>query len=404
MPPEARQRYFADLLSMPETHELCAILLDRGFVESPTAYDSEEDLVENPSEQNTRWATCMYGGLFEFIQRYLQSIPKLHFDPEIFNRLYADFEQYHLSDEVPFTSTVPLQGFSADEDCITFDADTRIIRLGHSQITRLASRGYFRWLPTDDFGLSRVKEVFSAGFAIQITYRLAKGQPISIPVEHEEADRILTAVRLVRPGNASHNIIFTGPSAFYPLQQAPTAGWTEPLIHKGLGEALHLLTNDVGPCQSIWDSLNKLSQQKKAAGLDVAVRKFNELYQRRSLEDRIIDMSILLESTLLHGQDRELRYRLALRGAHLLKSTRPTKETFALLKKFYDLRSKIVHQGQTLDAPVQTGRQSFPAAEFVAEMHSLCREVLHTFVTRLATGESIDAVIETLNDAALSEN
>ena len=214
----------------------------------------------------------------------------------------------------------------------------------------------------------------------------------------------MTALRLVRPGNASYNIIFTGPSGFHPLQKAPGAVCTEPLIHKGGGETLHLLTDDVGPCQSIWDSLNKLSQQKKAAGLDVAVRKFNELYQRRSLEDRIIDMSILLESTLLHGQDRELRYRLALRGAHLLKSTRRTKETFDLLKKFYDLRSDIVHEGKTLPPDVPVGDQSFPRGEFVVEMQRLCREVLFTFVTRLATGQSIKALTESLDDAALSED
>jgi len=130
----------------------------------------------------------------------------------------------------------------ADEDCITFDAETRIIRLSHSQITRLASRHYFMLLPTDEIGLSRVKQVFSEGFAIQITYRLAKDQPLSTPAEHEEANRVLTALRLVKPGNASYNIMFTEPSAFHPLGQVPGAGSTEPLIHNGVGETLHLLT------------------------------------------------------------------------------------------------------------------------------------------------------------------
>ncbi len=81
LPREARQRYFADLLSMPETQELCAFLLDRGFVERPTAHDSDGNIVESPSEQSTRWATCMYGGVSAFIKRCLQSIPTLHFDP-----------------------------------------------------------------------------------------------------------------------------------------------------------------------------------------------------------------------------------------------------------------------------------------------------------------------------------
>jgi len=71
LPREARRWDYTDLLSMPETQELCAFLLDRGFLE----------LVKIPSEKCMHWVTCMHGGVSAFIKRCLQSIPTLHFDP-----------------------------------------------------------------------------------------------------------------------------------------------------------------------------------------------------------------------------------------------------------------------------------------------------------------------------------
>ncbi|MDY6866051.1 MAG: HEPN domain-containing protein, partial [Halobacteriota archaeon] len=180
--------------------------------------------------------------------------------------------------------------------------------------------------------------------------------------------------------------------------------YTHPLLPVQLGgESLHLSAEECKVCKDVWQNLQCLSHQKDQGKLDVGIRKFNDIYDRRFLEDKIIDMSILLESTLLYGDDKELGYRLSLRGAHLLKSNRDTEGTFKLLKKFYDLRSKIVHNGERLNPPVSIGEMPFRPDEFVAEMEAVCREVLRTFIEKVAGGFSISQVNADLDTESLRQ-
>jgi hypothetical protein len=79
--------------------------------------------------------------------------------------------------------------------------------------------------------------------------------------------------------------------------------------------------------------------------LPQAVNRFNASYAKESSEDRIIDLTIALESSLLYESRGELAYKLSLRGATILRETFDVHETFRFLGKLYRYRSKIVHGG-----------------------------------------------------------
>jgi len=248
--------------------------------------------------------------------------------------------------------------------------------------------------------LETVASIFASDFAIKIASSLRKDEPISDKCAYELARGILTALRLLKSGGPFWNIRFTEPVGFHP-SIGMGAGHTVPLLPLRRKESLHLSVEDSLVCKDIWRNLQRLSHRKDQGKLDVGMRKFNDIYDRQFLEDKIIDISILLESTLLYGHDKELGYRLSLRGAHLLKSNRDSMETFNLLKKFYNLRSTIVHNGERLSSPISVDKRPFRPDEFVAEMESVCREVLRAFTEKVAGGVSISDVSKDLDKEAL---
>ena len=95
--------------------------------------------------------------------------------------------------------------------------------------------------------------------------------------------------------------------------------------------------------KSVYDGTRKaLDRHRKLA---IAIRRFNTAMTRNSPEDRIIDLAVCLES--IFDSQTEIAYKFSLYNS-FLGSTNPTDRmsTFKLLKKFYRVRSGLVHGGQ----------------------------------------------------------
>lgn len=67
---------------------------------------------------------------------------------------------------------------------------------------------------------------------------------------------------------------------------------------------------------------------------------FNKYFSSYDIIDKLVNLSIVWESTILTNQKNELRYTLAIRGSYLLH-----KDLSEILKVAYDTRSEIVHNG-----------------------------------------------------------
>ncbi len=76
------------------------------------------------------------------------------------------------------------------------------------------------------------------------------------------------------------------------------------------------------------------------------ISRFNLAYTRRTAEDRIIDLTICLESLLSDSPD-AIAYRMQLRAAALLRKTHKPADVRDLIALVYDIRSKVVHTGKT---------------------------------------------------------
>ena len=72
--------------------------------------------------------------------------------------------------------------------------------------------------------------------------------------------------------------------------------------------------------------------------------KYNELYNRPSIEHIIIDFCTMLESILTMGGKEEKGFRISLNYAFLFaRNYNEFEEKFRFIKKIYDIRGDLVH-------------------------------------------------------------
>lgn len=84
----------------------------------------------------------------------------------------------------------------------------------------------------------------------------------------------------------------------------------------------------------------------------------------------------------------------------------PPRETSALLRTLYDVRSKVVHEGLSLAEMAQHRkyRRFFSKTDYtllIAAAQSLVREVLQAFLVAMASGMSVNAVLHQLEENLL---
>jgi len=129
--------------------------------------------------------------------------------------------------------------------------------------------------------------------------------------------------------------------------------------------------------------------------LAVALRRFNQAYARETAEDRLIDLTVCLESCLLSGVEDELKYRLSLRAAALLADRNDPERTQVMLNAVYQARSSIVHSGKQLSdvaAMMKSLGGLTPAVqphELPQHCEDLVRKELMAYLTHLSAGRSV---------------
>jgi hypothetical protein len=360
--------------------------------------------------QTALYADHLHAGVFTFLRQYLERLGGTHFDPAFFEEWYSAFESYHLSDSVACVVTLPLSNFSSDRERTQFPPDGRIVRLTGDDLARLGARLPRYWgIAATPVGLAVVARIFGSGCAIQVDLEAPKGEPIPVEQALPRAERVLTVLRLLKPGYVFCDAAFAEPHGFHPRWTVPAGEHIHPLMPVLMptrpGESMQFSAEDAALCAELWNKLKAALGAKARARLELAIRRFNEAYHRQEPEDKLLDIAVALETTLLVDTDKELGHRLALRGAQLLQSSRAPGKTHRLLEKFYSQRGKIVHAGRRLPSWVLVdpgqGLKLRPV-QFADEIHALCREVLTAVVESVAQGTDIPGLIRQLDDDVVS--
>ncbi|MFH1015394.1 MAG: hypothetical protein V1771_00140 [Chloroflexota bacterium] len=125
--------------------------------------------------------------------------------------------------------------------------------------------------------------------------------------------------------------------------------------------------------------------------LDIALSRFSKSYYGVN-EDRLIDQTIALESLYI-ADDKELRYKLALRTAFFIGTVETRERIFNDIKKVYDLRSDIVH-GTNADRPTLN--------ELLPKNEDYLRQSLRKFILLISQGNSVRNIRDQLDKHILT--
>ena len=223
-------------------------------------------------------------------------------------------------------------------------------------------------------------------------YEVPRGQSRDPQTVLDDAERLLTAMRLHKPYELGiYGMYFTKcPIGTTDIGQHSCGQRSlfEPSFRTGLtATPYELESKDLDEVCTLANGI-----QKADDGLQIAIGRFNQAYERRrSIEDKLIDLTIALESTLLSDVQDELKYRLSVRCAALLSDECDPIQTHFIAKKVYDARSQVVHQGQRLDRQkliITNSTVSVTPKEFVREAEALTRAVLRRYVIAAEAGTS----------------
>jgi Apea-like HEPN len=238
-------------------------------------------------------------------------------------------------------------------------------------------------------------ELFSIRHKLSYAIRLpVVARHVCVSTPHDQIGHfaaIMTALRLTKEGHVgASNIVTTGEYN----SQFQSFDYGSPRFS---GKDYRLERHDLPLCRRMFSDLVK-EGDGKLKKLAVGLRRFNLSYTRDRAEDRIIDLTICLESCVLAGLKDELRYRLAVRGAILMSKVRQPKETAELLKKIYDARSTFVHEGKNL-ADLDKKVRDFTLPD---KCESVVRDILSEYIKRMMAGQTLTQINQNLDESAIN--
>ena len=141
--------------------------------------------------------------------------------------------------------------------------------------------------------------------------------------------------------------------------------------------------------------------------MKISLDRFNMCCQRSNAEDRIIDMVICLESSLLCDVSDELQHRLCMRAAQLCCRTKKPKNTYKFFKLLYEIRSKIIHNGKRFNDPkvqkmFERSPDNIKQDKFLDEIENLVRIILQELLKRLGHISKLEDVCKEIDSKIIS--
>lgn len=212
--------------------------------------------------------------------------------------------------------------------------------------------------------------------------------PPSLAV-YADIGHVITALRLLKSGTVGAAILYRHADVALPGllgggaqmldYHVPWPFYTAP--------SYFVAASDIDDIRRLVDALRHSRVQHE---LSVPLRRFNQSYSRSQPEDRIIDLAIVLESTLLAKMPDELSFRLAVYGATMLADQLPPHDIRNVLRAMYDVRSNIVHEGRGI--PYGRVIRQIPADQIPQRAEELTRAILRAYVIRITAGQSIKSI------------
>jgi len=207
----------------------------------------------------------------------------------------------------------------------------------------------------------------------------------------EAAHPIISAMRLLHPWLVGinfclvHDFPRTGDIEIIPAN-APMEIFWSPFGAKR--DSYRFGDEDVGVFNRLYKGCKKAIS--KDSRFRFAVARFNQSYSAKYFEDKLIDWMITLEAIFLTGES-EKAFRLRAYATIFLGQTQTEKEEiWSLMKKAYDLRGKIVHNGVFLPRLLKVGNAKTSRQDFMNKIEGHVRASLRKYVEWKMTNKTLD--------------
>jgi Apea-like HEPN len=325
---------------------------------------------------------------FYLLLRLVGQSGSFDFDPVQFARIADPILAYLAATELPLTQLVPILGLQCQADPIELSEGALLRRLSDEEANVLLTLDV---LPTAVQQDARILDEADQWCVAQVTM-LEKvidppvGPPdlASLPPSiFDAAERLVTALRLEVGG-----MVMCGPHVTFgsrgPGGDSLGAGMARTSVVRPLFFVPSVLPQAAVPdVMATWRALDR-SHVRKAAAMQIALRRLRDAPQRPNPEDLLIDAMIAAEAFFLSGTDdrSQFGFRLGLLAALYVEVPGCKRsDVKRFMSRAYGVRSKVVHGVQLEEKDLRRLDGSTGTVKEVAEdLETLMRLALRRAV------------------------
>lgn len=333
-----------------------------------------------------------------FIIYAFQKEQRIDFEEEVLQKYVNELEAYFRGDEVVITSKHPLDGFYSNVERIDLEKGLFIER------TPLNEREEF-------FSHIHYDSYFNKSHILKNEYWLINEYTLKGGLINEYANAIekefLKFLRIFEGGRVEMHYYQLESNYWNPdLPVVGVCGHADTFV---VGHGDYIIPRDeIEQFTDLWRKYREINFLKDKA-LNIAIKRFNDSFIRREVEDRIIDLMIAFEAMFLKENEKmELTFKLSLRTAIFLEDVDAERENlFEFMKKAYDTRSDIVHGVKTKDK-IKVKRSinakeydEYTLNEFVDKLEDIFRECLLKYIQKYR-GYQISKLIDLMDKKSLN--
>lgn len=290
-----------------------------------------------------------------WITRNVSASGGLGFDEQAFAGDYEAAEEMLYADRVRHVLLAPIVGLRIPESPIVLHPGLELTQFTDDEIAACLSAGYVATFPGADFlvgtHVTGVRLTYETPKLIHsgrdddpapLRSALEKIPSAELVLDVLRVLRLLKAGRLSAPGALRHGAgwLEFGGLNYHPLVPAP-----EPMTFLGEIFGFTLVSAEAKDLVRLWSGFVSSGVQDRPS-IVLSLRRFGDSSDRRSVEDRLVDLMIAAEAILLGGRESigDLRYRVATRSALLLAGRgQDFRTVYHDMHSGYGLRNNIVH-------------------------------------------------------------
>jgi len=377
--------------------------IESGVLTIPTMSDGDGNTIKEPNYDQYGW--CIIRSLSLPIIRAISQFRKVEdLTDENILECYQKYVEHWIAAETRTDHLIPIQHLGWSDQPLQLDEHTSIHKFSSDLKFELYhSFGDLNPMSLRDFGDSH------SIITIEDFRRRGETQDDRQKGDRQVRNKIVSILASLRLEGyqCGARCVFIRRHAPQPQMTGPIgAGFVEEFDIQGSVPRSEVKPQSHEAIKRCIEAVEEASDQH----VRLAVRRFNLAVGRRDIEDKVIDLTIALES-LLVAADTELSYRLKLAASHLLRAEQKPQTTFDTVSAMYALRSAIVHTGARLnESPTKSTKrilrkvsESGRAVEAVDCFRQITRLVLREIIRRMQLGKNLEDIQSELEKCALGQ-